>query len=195
MCGTTSEALNIKPKSIKKSFEETSCPEYLKDPLIWDVKFMLEQFEVMSEQRDRIHLRIDKLMKTLEPRILSIPGIGNLTGAMILGCIGNVQRFKDGICLVAYAGFDPSIHQSGQVSLKGHITKRGNKYLRRYLDNASTVAIRYNPVIKVLYHRLRAKGKSHRVAILACAHKLLMIVYSVEKNQKNFYVPKYLETS
>jgi len=181
-------------KSIKKSFDDSVCPEHLMEPLIWDVKFLLEQYETVLKQRDRVTVRIDKLMKMLNPKILTIPGIGNVTGCVILGCLGNIQRFKDGNSLTAYAGLDPSVYQSGKtVSKTGHITRRGNKYLRRYLDNASLVAIRYNPVIKDMYHRLRSKGKSHKVANIACARKLLMIVYSVEKNQKNFVVPSYLQ--
>jgi transposase len=191
----TTKPMISKAKSIKKSFDDSICPKFRKDPLVREVKILLEQYELMYDQRKRIEARIDKLMKDLNPKILSIPGIGTISGAMILGCIGNVNRFKDGKSLVAFSGLDPSINQSGLSSKNGHISKRGNKYLRRYLDNAVLVAIKFNPVIKDTYSRLRSKGKTHRTAAMACARKLLMIVYSVEKNQKNFFVPSYLQTS
>jgi hypothetical protein len=52
--------------------------------------------------------------------------------------------------------------------------------------------IKYNPVIRKRYYELRSKGKCHRTALVACARKLLHIIYSVEKNQKEFYVPEYI---
>lgn len=181
--------------TIKDSFSKSVCPEHLREPLIWEVKFLLEQFETVMVQRDRVTRRIERLMKELDPKILSIPGVGIITGCLILGCIGNIQRFKDGNSLTAYAGLDPSIYQSGKSVMRtGHITKRGNKYLRRYLDNAVVSAIKHNPVIRDAYHRFRTKGKPHNVAKTACARKLLHIIYSVEKNQKNFVVPSYLQT-
>jgi transposase len=64
--------------------------------------------------------------------------------------------------------------------------------LRKYLLNAALVAIRHNPVIKKRYAELRKRGKPHMVALTACARKLLLIMYSVEKNQKRFYVPDYI---
>ena len=188
------EKISSKVYSIKKSLEDSICPDYLREPLILEMKFYLEQFEILTKQRDRVKNRIERLMTTINPKILTIPGIGLVTGAMILGCIGNVQRFPDAKCLVAYSGLDPSIYQSGMTTLKGHITKRGNKFLRRYLDNACLVAIQCNPVIRNFYRRLRTKGKSHRTALIACSRKMLHIVYSVEKNQKNFEVPSYLQT-
>lgn len=124
---------------------------------------------------------------------MSIKGVGPVTCAIVLGTLGNVKRFKDGRPVTAYSGLDPIVHQSGKsMNLIGHISKRGNKYLRKALSNAALVAIQKNPVIRKKYADLVKRGKPHKVALTACARKLLLIIYSVEKNQKRFYVPDYV---
>ena len=191
---TSANYMEDKVVKIKKSLDDSICPDYLIEPLISDVKLLLEHYNILIKQRKKVIKRISRLMKDLNPISLTIPGLGDITGCMILGCIGNINRFNDSNALTAYAGLDPRVYQSGKSGYKtGHISKRGNKYLRRYLDNATIVAIRHNPVIRDTYQRFRHKGKAHKTAMIACSRKLLSIVYSVEKNQKKFYIPKYLQ--
>jgi transposase len=179
---------------IKETFNNSTCPDYAKEALVTDVKFILMQYDTLKKQKQQIEKKIKRSVKKINPESLSIPGVGEITCSIILGSLGNVKRFRDGKAITGYAGLDPIVTQSGKsVNRTGHISKRGNKYLRTALINAALVGIRYNPVLKARYHHLRGKGKSHLVALVACARKLLLIIYSVEKNGKRFYVPSYVD--
>ncbi len=181
-------------RDIKDTFNSSTCPDYAKEALVTDVKFILMQYHTLKKQKQQIEKKIKRSVNKINPESLSIPGVGEITCSIILGSLGNVKRFRDGKAITGYAGLDPIVTQSGKsVNRTGHISKRGNKYLRTALINAALVGIRSNPVLRDRYHHLRDKGKSHLVALVACARKLLLIIYSVEKNGKRFYVPSYIQ--
>jgi len=178
---------------VMEAFIKTTVPETYKEALIVKVKFILDQHDLLEKQMKMLNARIDRYMKEIDPMSRSIPGVGNTTCAVVLGCIGNINRFKDKRSLVAYAGLDPRVIQSGKsINRTGRISKAGNRFMRRYLLNAAYVGCRSNPVIRDMYQKLKGRGKPHLVALTACARKLLTIMYSVEKNQKRFYVPNYI---
>lgn len=184
-----------KVRNILESFKNSTCPEHYKRVMVINIKHILGQYEVLLEQRRQVERYIEIAIKEQKPYAMSIPGIGNVTGATILGMLGDVNRFKNQDAVAAYAGLDPVVSQSGKMSYRyGHISRRGNKYLRTALFNAAMVGIRHNPVIRHKYNALRSKGKSHWTAIMACSRKLAQIVYSVEKNQKMFEVPEHLKS-
>jgi transposase len=190
------ETRQSKIDSVLYAFENTTCPEHYKRTMVMNVKQILGQYETLLEQRKQTERYIEKAMKEYKPYALTIPGIGNVTGATILGMLGDVNRFKNKDSVAAYAGLDPVVSQSGKMAYRyGHISRRGNKYLRTALLNATMVAIRSNPVIRQRYHKLRKRNKSHWTAIIACARKMAQIVYSVEKNQKKFSIPKYVDSN
>lgn len=127
--------------------------------------------------------------------LLSIPGIGELTAATILSEIGQVNRFPTEKQLVAFAGLDPSVFQSGKFkSTNNRISKRGSSYLRKALYQATIDAISnrkngpVNPVLSAFYTKLKAEGKSPKVAIVATSGKLLRIIYGILKSQKPFSI-------
>lgn len=187
------KSIKEKARRVVVSFQKTTVPEYYKESLIVQVRFILAQHDLFQEQLKRLEARIQRTIRDIDPVSMSIPGVGPLTCAVVLGTYGNVNRFTGNKAVTAYAGLDPRVYQSGKsINRTGRISKRGNRYLRKYLLNAALVAIRHNPVIKKRYAELRKRGKPHMVALTACARKLLLIMYSVEKNQKRFYVPDYI---
>ena len=112
--------------------------------------------------------------------ITTIPGIGPVLGAVILSEVGDISRFADGKKLVAYAGIDASVSQSGNFEgTQMHMSKRGSPYLRRALYTAAGVAAFHDPELSAYYQRLRQRGKHHGVVIGAIARKLCFIVHSV----------------
>jgi len=182
-----------KSNRIKRIFDHSTVPEYYKESLIVDVKFILDQHDLLQNQKRMLDKRIERAMRDIDPVSLSIPGMGPISCAIILGILGNVKRFKNSRAVVAYAGLDPRVIQSGKsVNRRGGISKRGNRYLRKALHNAVLVGINKNPVLKRKYARMKDNGKNPMVALTACSRKLLEIIYSVEKNQKRFYIPKYV---
>ena len=185
-------AAEKKAAKLHALFQNTVIPEYMKDICILELHMLIQQHELLSLHIYRVEQRLEKRVKDLNPHMISIPGIGELTTSVVLGELGDLSRFESADQVTAYSGLDPSVMESGRSHKTGHISKRGSPMLREALYNAALPAIRANPVCKQLYQRLRAKGKHHKVCMVAVARKLLHIAYSVEKNKRDFYVPSYI---
>lgn len=112
----------------------------------------------------------------------SIVGIGAELSPVIVSEIGDPLRFKGGKQLVAYAGLDPKVKQSGKsLARNTAITKRGSPYLRRALFIAASVAQRYDPDLKAYYEKKRAEGKHYSPVTIANARHLAHRVLAVLK--------------
>ena len=185
-------AAKKKAAKLHTLFQNTVIPEHMKDICILELHMLIQQYELLRQQIDRVEQKLEKRVKELNTHIISVPGIGELTTSVVLGELGDLSRFNSTGQVTAYSGLDPSVMESGRSHKTGHISKRGSPMLREALYNAALSAIRVNPVCKQLYQRLRAKGKHHKVCMVAVARKLLHIAYSVEKNKRDFYVPSYI---
>ena len=114
--------------------------------------------------------------------LLTIPGISNNLAARIIAEIGDTNRFPRAKSLVAYAGIDPNVYQSGDYDgLHLRITKKGNKKLRCLLYLAIQNTIQGNNIISRYYHKKIATGLPSKVAKVACMNKLLRTIYSMCK--------------
>ena len=118
--------------------------------------------------------------------LLSIPGIGETTIATLLAFLSPFERFVSPKQMVAYAGLNPRIRQSGQWNGKTSIAKTGNSQLRKALYMPAVCAKRFNPVVAVFCERLLARGKCQMQVIVAAMRKLLHIVYGVLKSGRPF---------
>jgi len=136
--------------------------------------------------------QIKALLKSIKsimdrfPALTAIPGIGSITGAAILGEIGDIHRFSSKTALVAFCGIDPTVYQSGNFTAKhAHISKRGSKYLRCAIFNAARAAsIGTGPDNKFRQKYLLkiAQGKHHGTAVIAAAKNMLHSIYSILKH-------------
>lgn len=98
----------------------------------------IAQIELLNDQLDKVEIEMTEIMKYNDSVIMTIPGIGYINGGMILGEIGDIHRFSSPNKLLAYAGLDPSVYQSGNFQAKKtRISKRGSKILRYALVNAA----------------------------------------------------------
>lgn len=165
----------------------------IRDIYLLELRMLLEEYKLLQEQISRLDSRISKLMSSMDSHLCSIPGIGEHTASVILGELGDIDRFESAEKVVAFAGLDPSISESGRSRKTGNISKRGSRHLRAALYRASLSAIRTNPVCKIFYERLRGRGKPFRLCLTAVSRKLLHIIFSVEKNKRDFYVPDYIQ--
>lgn len=104
--------------------------------------------------------------------LLSVPGVGTLTGMLLLTEIGDINRFKGIDHLCSYIGLMPNIYASGEKERVGDITKRGNKHLRSYIIESSWVAVRNDPALGQKYHELCGRMAGNK-AIIRIARKLL----------------------
>jgi transposase len=130
------------------------------------------------------------MMKLIDSKIMSIPGIGDTLGPMILGEIGDADRFSTAKKLIAFAGLDPVVSQSGRFkNMSGPISKRGSPLLRKALFLAANVARQNDDNLKRFYDKKISEGKHHFSALNAVAAKVLRIVYWVLKNNKEYQTP------
>lgn len=121
----------------------------------------------------------------------TIPGVGPLLAACILGEVQDVRRFSSAKHLTSFAGLDPRIRQSGHtLNNTGKITKRGSNDLRRGLFLAATVARRFDPQFKAFYEKKRREGKGYTVTVCATARKLTETIYAVWSKGKPYEVPE-----
>jgi transposase len=163
-----------------------TIPE-LESVITFEIKTLIKQLELYDEQIESIEIRIDQMMKNIDSKIMSIPGIGYTLGPIILGEIGSVTRFSNVKKLVAFAGLDPVVSQSGRFeNMSGPISKRGSPLLRQALFLAANVARMNDDNLKRFYDKKRNEGKHHFSALNAVAAKLLRITYWVMKNNKEY---------
>jgi transposase len=131
-------------------------------------------------------------------QVLTIPGIGQATAAILVAKIADIDRFATPESLVNYFGIFPEEESSG-VDKEGrprptgpmHMSRKGNDLVRASLWNAARTAIRHNPAIRAQYRRPRAKGKRGDVAIGHCMRKLLHLVFAVWKTDRPFDAGHY----
>ncbi len=135
--------------------------------------------------RIKIKNHIDSYSKLKKQQELldTIPGVGEATIAMILSTMCTPDKFTTAKQLAAFVGLNPRHHQSGSsVQNRSHISKTGDTSLRKSLYMPAIVAKQHNPLLKALYDRLLASGKSKMLAICAVMRKLLHIIYGVLKS-------------
>ena len=133
---------------------------------------------------------IKKYIKELNPNILTIPGIGIVTGGLILGEIGDIHRFKDSDSLVSFSGIDIEVYESGKYKAKhNHISKKGSKYLRYALFQVARIIWIHDPVFHQYYLKKKREGKHYYVILGHIEKKVTRVIYSVLKNNKA-YIPQ-----
>jgi transposase len=151
---------------------------------------LLAQIEFTRKQLARLDKEMGELLDKCATPITTIPGIGTVCGATILGEIGDIHRFTKPSGLVAYAGLDPSVFESGEFKgSNNHLSKRGSCYLRWALWIAAERARMFDPVFGEYYSKKRAEGKCHKVAISAVARKLCNTVFAVLSKNSAYVCP------
>jgi len=127
-------------------------------------------------------------------QVITVPGIGEATAAVLVAKIVDIERFATPEKFVGYFGVFPEENSSG-VDKYGNslpagtrrMSRKGNDLVRHYLWNAARCGIRHNPAIRALYRRLKAKGTRGDVAIGHCMRKLLHLVFAVWKTNRPFH--------
>ena len=145
------------------------------------------QIELLEKQIVELDEAIKSIMLEMNSIILTIPGIGFLNGAMILGEIGDVSRFSEPSKLLAYAGLDPTVNQSGKFCAKStKMSKRGSKLLRYALINAAWNVSLNNKTFNDYFILKQSQGNNHYAALGHVAHKLVRIIFKMLKDNVAF---------
>ncbi len=164
--------------------KSVGCPD---SALSMQVVHAIEQIELLDSQIDHVEAEMTDIMKYLDSVIMTIPGIGYINGGMILGEIGDIHRFPGNKQLLAFAGLDPSVYQSGNFQAKRtRMSKRGSKVLRYALINAAHNVVKNNSTFKAYYDAKMAEGRTHYNALGHCAGKLVRIIYKMLTDNVEF---------
>lgn len=159
------------------------------DSFSLQIKMLIEQISFIQNQVSNVENEIEVLLEKLNSPITTIPGIGSVNAATILGEIGDIKRFSNPSKLVAYAGLDARISQSGEYeSNYNHMSKRGSPYLRRALFQSALRAEFCDPVFSDYYQKKISEGKHHLVATNAVARKLCHTIFAVLTKDEPYQV-------
>ncbi|MGQ4669137.1 IS110 family transposase [Metabacillus halosaccharovorans] len=187
----------LKAAAARNPFQKTLYQSHLLSLSMY-INMLLQYKEHLS----KLEAEIDTLAKEIEEYkiIQSIPGIGEKIAATIISEIGEIDRFNHPKKLVAFAGVDPEVFESGKFKATlVRITKRGSSRLRHALYMAVRSGIRdcrkqkttdeiipRNKRLRAFYDKKRDEGKLYKVAVIACVNKLLHWIYAILKNRTTF---------
>lgn len=150
------------------------------------LQILLNLYKEIDIKIDSIDNQISTIVKELNPPTLSIPGIGVNSCATIISEFGDISKFPNPSKMLSFAGLEPGIIESGTMSSKGKMVKRGSGYLRYALMNVAMVVIANNHVFYDFYFKKRSEGKCHRVALSHVCKKLIRVIYILETKNISF---------
>ena len=154
-----------------------------------ELRHTIRLIHELDAEIEDIEAAIQSMMDEIQSPITTIPGMGVRMGAMILAEIGDFSRFDSPDKILAYAGMSPSTYQSGQLSLSGaysHMEKRGSRYLRYALYNATKYVCLWEPTFAAYLTKKRAEGKHYNVALSHATKKLVRLIYALEKSKRPY---------
>jgi transposase len=151
----------------------------MSNSLRFSFEVMFRELENMRQLKKELVLQLRKLARNDRYKesvelLKSTPGIGMLTAIRLVLEWGDVSRFGRKEEFASFLGLVPSDYSSGDQEHRGHITKQGNRSVRRWLVESSWVAIRYDPVLLEKYRRVLRNCGSKKKAIVAVARKLAL---------------------
>lgn len=140
--------------------------------------------------------RLDELTKCLVEEVeknsnrqlqilTSVKGISEITASHFIAETGDISRFATREKLIAFAGTDPAVKESGtSLHARGRISKKGSKSLRRTVYLMAMGVIKYDPKFKEYYYKKREQGMQHRKAMIALCNKLLRVLFAILKKDE-----------
>ena len=167
---------------------------------LWKAELDIEltQLDALSAQLELVVKKLEAIGKD-DPRIKrirTIPGVGPRTAEILVACIDDPHRFKNGRQVSAYFGLVPRQYQSGETDRNGRITKRGNPLARTILVECAWSSLRYNPWAKGVYERISGKQKTRKKkAAVALARKIAVIAWAMLRDEKDWEPKRMIEVS
>lgn len=178
--------------SIKEAAADTFGIKIAQDAFSFQLKQLIDRMNFHDKQIEALDIEIMKYYEQFDCYLHTIPGIGIIGAATILAEIGDISRFKNSSALVAFAGIDPTVRQSGEFnSTHNHMSKRGSPYLRHAIFLAATTCSFHNSPLNAYYKKKRDQGKHHLTATGAVARKLTTVIYAVLRDSKPYEPKKF----
>jgi transposase len=150
------------------------------------ITFLDDQIQ-KTKQAIQEHINSHPDLALKQSLLISIPGIGDLTAARLLGEVRNILDFEDARQLAAYAGLTPrNVFSGSSVHKKSRLSKTGNANLRKALYMPAISAKHWNPIVSQFCARLSQNGLRPKEVIGAAMRKLLHIAFGVLKSGQPF---------
>lgn len=150
------------------------------DFLLQEMKITLELYSLLDSKIDSIEQSVKECVSSMNPPMLTVPGIGIESTAVILAEFGDFHKFSKPSQLLSFAGAEPGYFQSGTSETGGKMVKHGSSHLRYALMNCAQTVVNYEPTFAEFYAKKRAEGKPHRVALSHVVKKLLRVIYTLQ---------------
>lgn len=148
----------------------------------------IEILQMMETKKDETTEVIEELGSD-DPSIrlvMTMPGMGHYNATTFVGEVGDIRRFDSMDKLASFAGLVPRVHQSGEVTRFGRITKQGSTNLRWVMIQAANVAVQHDKTLKKMYDRL-AQKKGHNKAVVAVARRMVTLLYTMLKHNLEYH--------
>ena len=151
------------------------------------VSLLMQLEEYLQELTNILMEQCQGKMRRDMDILTSMKGIGEKTAMNFLIEVGrDVKHFESHKKVIAMAGLDPALYQSGKIDRKGKISKRGNRHLRRVIWQMTTKVIQFNERFKQYYLKRIQEGLPYKKAVLATAHKLIRVIFAMLTNETLF---------
>jgi len=153
----------------------------------FEMKQVIQSILFYQSQIDEIDKELKKLVIELDTPLLSIPGVSYVSAAFILAEIGDINNFDSPAKVQAFAGLDPTTYQSGKyVATYARMVKRGSKYLRWALLNASRLVAMRDKSFHDYKEKKLSEGKHYFVALSHVTKKLIRVIFYILKTGKTY---------
>ena len=148
--------------------------------MCFELNTLLELYSQLDSKIDETENMIASIIRHIDPPMLSIPGIGVQSAAVILAEYGDISNFSTAAKMLAFAGLEPGVNESGTESHNGKMVKHGSSHLRYTILNCCSSVMLHNEVFAEYYYKKIAEGKSYGVAKSHVAKKMLRLIFTLE---------------
>ena len=152
----------------------------------YELETLLDLYSQLDSKIDETETKICELIRDIDPPLLSIKGIGELSAAVIIAEYGDISRFSSPAKMLSFAGLEPGFSQSGISEHGGKMVKRGSSQLRYAILNCCSAVMLHNEVFAEYYYKKISEGKPHGVAKSHVAKKLIRLIYTLETTRSVF---------
>ena len=156
------------------------------DYLLQEMQIVLDLYSNLDSKVDETEISIKECVSEMNPPMLTVPGIGIESAAVILAEFGDFSNFNNANKLLSFAGMEPGYFQSGTSETTGKMVKHGSSHLRYALMNCAQTVVNYEPTFAMFYAKKRAEGKPHRVALSHVVKKLLRVIYTLQTKNLSY---------
>jgi len=150
----------------------------------------IETLEHLEKRRDELTRALTQYCESMVIEdlqiITSIDGISNGTATTFLAELGPIGNYASHKKLIAYAGIDPTVYQSGKYKGAGKISKRGNRHLRRVIWLMTVNVVQHNEVFRAYFLKKKNQGQPFKKAVFATAHKLIRTIFAMLTHKTYF---------